>query len=98
MPEIHLKIVGRVQGVGFRWFVRERAVALGLAGWVRNTRQGDVELVARGDERSLAYLEDSVAEGPEGATVTAVHREPIARDVSYPSPFAIQTGDGRRET
>lgn len=90
MPEIHLRIVGRVQGVGFRWFVRERAVALGLSGWVRNTQQGDVELVARGDELSLAYLEDSVSGGPEGATVTAVHREPPATDVTYPSPFAIE--------
>ena len=90
MPEIHLRIVGTVQGVGFRWFVRERAVALGLSGWVRNTRQGDVELVARGDERSLSYLQDSVSRGPDGANVTAVHREPVASDVSYPSPFAIQ--------
>ena len=90
MPEIHLRIVGTVQGVGFRWFVRERAVALGLAGWVRNTRQGDVELVARGDERALAYLQDSVSRGPDGANVTAVHREPVDPDVSYPSPFAIQ--------
>ena len=90
MPEIHLRIVGRVQGVGFRWFVRERAVALGIAGWVKNTRQGDVELVARGDQRSLAHLIDSVARGPDGADVTAVHREPVGSDVSYPSPFTIE--------
>ena len=90
MPEIHLRVVGRVQGVGFRWFVRERAVALCLAGWVRNTRQGDVELVARGDQPSLAALEDSVAQGPEGANVTAIHREPVDSDISYPSPFTIE--------
>ena len=51
MPEIHLRIVGKVQGVGFRWFVRDRAVALGLDGWVRNSRQGDVGIVARGEVR-----------------------------------------------
>ena len=91
MPEIHLRIVGKVQGVGFRWFVRERAVGLGLAGWVRNTRDGDVELIASGDGESIADLQEAVARGPSGARVTAVHRETVASDASYPSPFTIES-------
>ncbi len=90
MPEIHLRIVGKVQGVGFRWFVRDRAVALGLDGWVRNSRQGDVEIVARGEDASLTALQDAVAHGPAGASVTAVRREPVEHDASYPSPFTIE--------
>ena len=90
MPDIHLRITGKVQGVGFRWFVRERAQALGLAGWVRNTSEGDVQLAARGSPEAVAELEAAVAHGPSGADVTAVHREPAGDSVSYPSPFTIQ--------
>jgi acylphosphatase len=91
MPEIHLRIVGKVQGVGFRWYVRERAVALELAGWVKNTGRGDVELVAQGESEALDDLLSAVARGPRSANVTAVHREPVDSDTSYPSPFTIET-------
>ena len=46
---IHLEVTGLVQGVGFRWFVRERARALHLSGWVRNLESGNVEVAAAGD-------------------------------------------------
>ena len=50
MPtRIHLRIRGKVQGVGFRWFVREQARRCDLAGWVRNNPDGSVELAARGE-------------------------------------------------
>jgi acylphosphatase len=90
MPEIHLRIVGKVQGVGFRWFVRERAVELGVSGWVRNTRNGDVELAARADSVKLELLESAVIRGPASAIVTAVHREAPTNDASYPTPFRIE--------
>ena len=90
MPVIHLRIVGRVQGVGFRWFVCERALELGVAGWVKNTREGDVELVASGDEPKLSALETAIAEGPAGAHVTAVHRLAPSSGTAYPSPFRIE--------
>jgi acylphosphatase len=90
MPEIRLKVVGRVQGVGFRWFVRERAVELGLSGWVRNTNAGDVELVASGEQAKLSLLEVAVTKGPRGALVAAVSRESPAGNTAYPTPFRIE--------
>lgn len=90
MAEIHLRIVGKVQGVGFRWFVCETAIDLGVAGWVKNTRGGDVEVAASGDASKLALLESAVARGPRGALVTAVHKMPPRGDTSYPSPFRIE--------
>ena len=45
---LHFLVRGRVQGVGFRWFVHREAAELGLRGWVRNTDSGDVEVVASG--------------------------------------------------
>ena len=90
MPVIHLRIVGRVQGVGFRWFVCERASELGVAGWVKNTPAGDVELAASGDDAKLSLLESAVARGPEGARVSSVHRLAPASGTTYPSPFRIE--------
>ena len=90
MAVIHLRVVGRVQGVGFRWFVRERASELGVSGWVRNTSSGDVEVAASGDSSRLEALESAVTRGPTGANVTAVHRLPPPADASYPTPFRIE--------
>ena len=89
MPVIHLKVVGKVQGVGFRWFVCERAAELGIVGWVRNMPSGEVEVAASGDQSKLADLELLVTQGPPGANVTAVHRVPAPNGTSYPSPFRI---------
>ena len=90
MPVIHLRIAGRVQGVGFRWFVRERALELGVAGWVKNTPDGDVELAASGDDAKLSTLENAVARGPAGAHVASVQRLSPTSGTTYPSPFRIE--------
>lgn len=89
MPVIHLRVAGRVQGVGFRWFVCKRARELGIAGWVKNTKAGDVEVAASGDSSDLALLEKAIARGPSGADVTAVHPLPPPTDGTYPTPFKI---------
>jgi len=65
-------IIGRVQGVGFRWFVRDRAVALGLSGWVRNRADGSLEVLADGPAEALAAFEDALRLGPPGAIVRSV--------------------------
>ena len=58
---MHVVVSGRVQGVGFRWFVREAAIALDLAGWVRNRPDGSVEVAADGDDDRVARVRDTLA-------------------------------------
>lgn len=65
-------VSGRVQGVGFRYFVLREARALGLSGWVRNLPNGAVEVVAAGDEIPLNTLEGRLWHGPPHARVAAV--------------------------
>jgi acylphosphatase len=67
---VHLVIRGRVQGVGFRYFVVRRASALELAGWVRNRPDGAVEIEAEGPRGALERLVAAAGEGPAGARVT----------------------------
>ena len=66
---LHFLIQGRVQGVGFRWFVHREASELNLRGWVRNTEEGDVEVVAAGEAADLDDLRSSLKRGPRGSRV-----------------------------
>src|SRR5208337_4489065 len=66
---LHFLIQGRVQGVGFRWYVHREASELDLRGWVRNTDDGDVEVVASGSVEDLADLRSSLRRGPRGSRV-----------------------------
>ena len=63
---------GRVQGVGFRWFVEREAHMLGIAGWVRNNHDGSVEVLAQGTRDQLSGLHSRLREGPRAARVDAV--------------------------
>lgn len=90
MPVLHLRVQGKVQGVGFRWFVCDRAIELGVAGWVRNTSHGDVEVAASGSSESLQKLESVVGRGPSSARVESVHRIPAPDGATYPDPFRIE--------
>ena len=69
---VHFLIRGRVQGVGFRWFVHREAADLGLRGWVRNTDAGEVEIVAAGDAATIAELRAELHRGSRGSRVDAV--------------------------
>jgi acylphosphatase len=60
---------GRVQGVGFRYFIRREAVRLGLAGWVSNEPDGSVRVVAEGPAPALEQLQRLLGDGPSGARV-----------------------------
>ncbi len=70
---LHAIVRGRVQGVGFRFFVIDEARALGLTGWVRNGDDGrTVEVVAEGPEERLRQLEAALRDGPRMAAVETV--------------------------
>jgi len=91
MPVLHAVVRGRVQGVGFRWFVRERARQLGVRGWVRNRTDGSVEIEAEGDAVAIEQLRASLAAGPPGARVAAVDELPPGGGgaTALPQPFSI---------
>lgn len=87
MP-LHVLIRGRVQGVGFRWFVREEATALGLSGWVKNCPDGSVEVAADGPKGALESFRARLLEGPPHAHVsTLVDGGPVSE--ALPNPFQI---------
>ena len=69
----HYQVEGRVQGVGFRWYVHREAAELGLRGWVRNTDAGHVEAVAAGSPEQLEELEAALRKGSRGSRVDRVH-------------------------
>lgn len=69
---VHLVVTGRVQGVGFRYFVLRQAQALGLTGYVRNLSSAQVEIVAEGEAPALDRLVLATRQGPPGARVDNV--------------------------
>ena len=72
MPTVRLIIKGNVQGVFFRAAAREMAEKTEITGWVRNTSEGDVEIMATGTERQLDLFIDWCHHGPPKATVSEV--------------------------
>ena len=59
-----IRVYGRVQGVGFRWYTVREANRLGLAGWIRNRRDGSVEIHAEGEENAVLALQEWAGSGP----------------------------------
>jgi acylphosphatase len=82
-------VTGLVQGVGFRWFVRERARRLDLAGWVKNEPDGSVALAAAGTPAAIAELRRTVLAGPPGARVEGLQELPTAAMGELSRPFTI---------
>jgi acylphosphatase len=80
---------GRVQGVGFRWFVEREAHTLGIAGWVRNNSDGTVEVLAMGTRDQLSGLRSRLREGPRASRVDDV-AEAEAKPVDGLSTFRIE--------
>ena len=75
MKRVELVVTGRVQGVGFRGFVRQRADELGIRGTVRNTPAGDLEVVGEGTPEALAEFVREVRRGPMRARVEQVSEQ-----------------------
>ncbi len=93
----HYLVKGRVQGVGFRWFVHREAAEICLSGdmplkgWVRNTVDGHVEVVAAGDEQQLAELKAALRKGSRGSRVDAVIEHQLAESEGAAlGPFQIE--------
>lgn len=80
---------GRVQGVGFRWFVEREAGMLGVAGWVRNNFDGSVEVLAMGNREQLSHLRSRLRAGPRAARVDDVE-ESDAQPVAGLKSFRIE--------
>jgi acylphosphatase len=74
----HFLVKGRVQGVGFRWFVHREAAEIGLRGWVRNTDNGDVEVLAAGEPDQLKDLIKALGQGSRGSRVDQVIEHTLA--------------------
>lgn len=83
----HVVIRGRVQGVGFRAFVEHEALKRGIAGWVRNRRDGSVEALFFGTPEAVAAMIEGCERGPPGARVeTLDQREGEAAELALRRP------------
>jgi acylphosphatase len=88
----HVVIRGRVQGVGYRAFTEYAALDYGLAGWVRNRRDGAVEAVFAGPPATVAEMVEACRRGPPGARVDAVEERagtPAELVLRGGAPFAV---------
>lgn len=90
MLRLRLRVRGAVQGVGFRWFARETAQRLGVAGWVRNCADGSVEIAVGGDDERVEQFASAMARGPSHASVAAVSRDPLGGAEELVRPFEIR--------
>lgn len=80
------RVIGRVQGVGYRWWARRQADDLQLVGWVMNADdERSVELVAEGDPAALAELERRLSQGPPGARVERIDARRLPASGEYDS-------------
>lgn len=77
---VHVRVEGRVQGVGFRYFVLEKAQSLGLRGWVRNRWDESVEILAQGPRDVLDRFLSLVQRGPRSAFVQKLEVEWLPSD------------------
>jgi acylphosphatase len=80
---VRVRIAGRVQGVGYRYWTEGVAGDLGLSGWVRNRRDGTVEAVFSGSADHVAQMIERCRDGPPAARVTSVN---VAENAPQPSP------------
>jgi acylphosphatase len=84
MIQYEIKIKGRVQGVGFRYYTQKQAAMLDLSGWVKNTASGGVEVVVQGEKEVLDTFVDYLRIGPTPSWVSDLHvvEMPVTRQ--YP--------------
>ena len=86
---LHLTVSGRVQGVGFRYYVQTAASALGITGYVRNLYNGDVEIYGEGEENKLIVFLQQIQQGPSLSRITNIHEDWATADEPKYKSFVI---------
>ncbi len=86
---VHIIVAGRVQGVGYRWFVTQKASDYNITGWVRNLPNQDIEIVAHGTKPGMETFIDWVKIGPARARVLSVSISDFVSE-SIPDSFSVR--------
>ena len=81
----HIKVIGRVQGIGYRRWAENIATALNLSGWVRNASDGSVEIMVKGDLEVVNQFLSECAKGPAFAYVIGI--QPVAIPTTALAPI-----------
>jgi acylphosphatase len=89
MGPVRFVVRGRVQGVGFRWFVMREARHLGVLGFVSNLPDGSVEVVAQGSAEMVGALGRALARGPALARVEGVEKQELSHETTAYKSFEI---------
>ena len=92
-PVRRLMVQGKVQGVGFRWFVRERARRLGVAGWVRNETDGTFQILVGGPTSLVSRFLTELNVGPPNAVIESIRE--VETMSTAPSPESAGDGDAQ---
>jgi acylphosphatase len=92
LERLDATVIGRVHGVGFRYFAVREAMALGLTGWVANDRNGTVNCVAEGPRADLEALLERLREGPPAAIVEEVRAAWMPATGAF-TAFGVRSGD-----
>lgn len=87
---VRFLVMGLVQGVGYRWFVRRAAGRLGLSGIARNLPDGSVEVLVEGSTTALLELETELRRGPSIAVVRSVEKSELPHEVRLPNGFETE--------
>lgn len=93
MKQLHAIVRGKVQGVSFRYYTEKKALALGVVGWVRNLRDGSVEVLAEGEEATLNSFLAWLHHGSPEADVDSVEAswdEPSGEFTSFKTAFLLE--------
>ncbi|KIY21489.1 MULTISPECIES: acylphosphatase [Mesobacillus] len=89
MIQLQIIVSGKVQGVGYRYYTQMKAIQFGITGWVRNLREGGVEILASGAKDNLEKFIDEVRRGNPFSTVDHIEVNEIENTETYKS-FAIK--------
>ena len=85
MIQYEIKITGKVQGVGFRYFAHQKASEIGITGWVKNSRDGGVLIIAQGDETDLNTFIDFLQIGPARARIDNISKYKMQTPTNFQS-------------